>query len=126
MTKNESGEILIGNIEFNEAKRIKSALAEKNVHLRLAAEPHVCSSKGCKITVEVYSREEDLPVVSQYFQEARARELDGLNVNLELLGSAVFDVDQETTQCPACGTSFRTTEKACPDCGLVFINDEMM
>ena len=32
----------------------------------------------------------------------------------------VADFDGETTECPACGEIFATTEQRCPECGLNF------
>ena len=35
-------------------------------------------------------------------------------------GDSIFNPAAEEAMCPACGHTFPTTEKACPDCGLGF------
>ncbi len=121
MTEHE--EVLIGVVEFNEGKRIKAALSERKVDVRLITNPQTCSTKGCKITVEVHARQADVPVIAEFMKEERQRLFDGLDINPELHES-VFDTEKDSAKCPACGTEFSTTLKECPDCGLVFAVEE--
>lgn len=112
--------ILIGIIELQEAKRLKSRLAERDVALELVANPETCSSGKCKPTsVEVYVREEDSHVVKTFLTEERNRLLAGLGAGSSS-EEEVFDEQKETANCPACGTEFSTKLSECPDCGLGF------
>lgn len=117
-------EVMIGVIEYNEAKRLKAALSELKIEVTLVGNPQTCATKGCKITVEVHARESDLPAIGEHIRQDRLKSYEGLDVNPELHGS-VFDSEQESATCPACGATFSTTLKACPDCGLVFVPDEL-
>lgn len=111
--------IHLGSSEFNEAKRLQSLLEERGVKLSLLKNPDNCATGGCKITVEVYASEGDIPVIREFFREQKARAFDGLNVDDSLL-EEVYDPEKGTAKCPACGTEFSTSLKECPDCGLVF------
>jgi len=49
-------------------------------------------------------------------------ENEGHDIDHSILNN-VFDSNAQTAVCPCCGTSFSTSLKECPDCGLVFIAD---
>lgn len=118
----EAHRVHLGSSEFNEAKRLQALLEERGVEISLISEPHSCGPKskgGCKITVEVYAHEIDVPKIREFLQEQKAKALDGLDVDASLL-EEVYDPEQATARCPACGTQFSTTSAECPDCGLVF------
>lgn len=115
---NPSQLIHLGSSEFNEAKRLQSLLLERGIKLSLLSDAENCG-KGCKVTVEVYASEGDVPAIRDFFSEQKNRAFDGLNVNEALL-EEVYDPEKGTARCPACGTEFPTTLKECPDCGLVF------
>lgn len=111
--------ILLGSIEYNEAKRIRALLQERGVTLEMAAQPQQCTTRGCAVKVEVFAREEDLPKIGEFFQQERIRAFDGLEVDHSLL-EEVFDPEKGVARCPACGTQFSTSATECPDCGLGF------
>ena len=114
-----SSRTLLGTIDFNEAKRIRSVLEDRGVKVEIVNNPDTCSTGGCKPTVEVYIQESDRVAVQAFIEEEKAREMAGLEFDAALLGE-VFDPEKESARCPACGTSFSTSLKECPDCGLVF------
>ena len=110
--------VLLGVVEYAEGKRLKSALADRGVQLELKSNPETCTT-GCKPTVEIHIREEDVAVVRAFMEQEKARSLDGLEFDASL-ANEVFDPEKETARCPACGTEFSTKLTECPDCGLGF------
>ncbi len=117
-----NNEVLLGVLDFNEAKRMRSILEDEGVRLRLQSNPETCATGGCKVTVEVYASEIDVPKVREFFLREKERALDGLEVDRSL-ANEVFDPEKSEARCPACGTQFSTLHRECPDCGLVFITD---
>src|SRR4051794_37963463 len=117
-----SSEVLLGVIEYAEAKRLKYALEERGVSLILRNNPETCVSGGCKPTLEVIARTEDMPRVAEFLQTESKRAFDGLDFDPGV-AAQVFDTEKENAICPACGTQFSTQLKECPDCGLVFVPD---
>jgi rubrerythrin len=115
-------ETLLGIVELNEAKRLQAALAETGVAIRLQGNPQTCSTRGCRITVEVYADPQDLPRISEYLEQEKQKTYEGLDVDFEM-HNEVFDTDKDQARCPACGTRFSTQSTECPDCGLVFVTD---
>jgi hypothetical protein len=114
-----SGTVVLGNAEYNEAKRLKSLLEERGIQIELRSHPENCGSKTCKPTLEVVALEADLPAIQAFLGEQRSKELAGLEFDASLL-SEVFDPEKETARCPACGATFETRLGECPDCGLRF------
>ena len=112
---------LIGIIELTEAKRLAEKLLIKGIELDVKHNAQTCV-KGCAVKVEVWANNEDIETIARTIQEENLRTLE--NEGLEIDGSLldqVFDDESHTAICPACGTSFSTDLKECPDCGLVFI-----
>lgn len=121
MTENQK--VLLGVVELNEAKRIRSLLENQGVELEFVSNPHTCSSGKCGAQVEVHANAWDMPAIVAFFKREKARDLGGLEFNPEL-SDEVFDPTRETARCPACGTEFPTANKECPDCGLVFLTED--
>lgn len=115
-----SEKIVLGTAELFDAKRLKSILSDKGIALELVSNPEKCSTGGCKVTVELHARPEDVPIIVEHLQKERSKLLEDLNFNPEL-HEQTFDTNQQTAICPACGTTFSTTKSECPDCGLVFV-----
>lgn len=112
--------MLLGVIEFQEAKRIRSRLEEIGVPVELRSNPETCSPGGnCAPSVEVHVDDADLDKVREFFQAERQRDQGDAEANPEL-HSEVFDLGKDEAVCPACGTQFKTTARECPDCGLMF------
>lgn len=119
-TTPDQEKVLLGVIEYQEARRLRSLLEEQKILVELVSNPESCGGRGCKPTVEVYARSADLPVLKEFFQSQSAKLFAGLEFDASLF-EEVFDPEKETARCPACGTEFSTQAKECPDCGLVFV-----
>jgi len=117
-TEETGDSVLLGTAEYAEGKRIQALLDERGIQVTLASNPESCK-KGCKITVEVFAREKDLPAIREVLEAEKSRVFDGLEFDPEL-ANEVYDPERGTARCPACGTQFSTVSKECPDCGLVF------
>ena len=113
---------MLGIMELNDAKRLKAKLAEMGVEIELGHNKETCT-KGCKVTVEVWSDPKHLPKIQEVLNEERSKLMDDLDVDPEL-HNQVFDPNAETAICPACGTKFSTESAECPECGLVFMTKE--
>ncbi len=123
MSENTEGKVLIGVIEINEAKRLKEKLLKKNLSVELIHNDETCK-KSYVSKVEVWAQEEDLEKVQRVIHDENMELIisEGTNIDHDQLNQ-VFDPDAETAICPACGTSFSTKLKECPECGLVFFNE---
>ena len=120
-TNNEK--ILIGVIEVNEAKRLKEKLSSRGVNIDLIHNDETCK-KSYQSKVEVWVNSESMEAVQKMIHEENMHMImsEGVEINHDQLNQ-VFDSDAETAVCPACGTSFSTKLKECPECGLVFFNE---
>ena len=120
---NTEGKVLIGIIEINEAKRLKEKLLNKGINIDLIHNDETCK-KSYQTKIEVWVDLESIAEVQQMIHEENMHLIlsEGVEINPEQLNQ-VFDPDAETTICPACGTTFSTKLKECPDCGLVFFNE---
>lgn len=115
----ETAKILVGSIDLAEAKRLKSALEDRGIHLSLKSQLDECGTGKCSTKVEVYVEETEVESFKQYLAEERSKLLEGLPFDASLLDQ-VYDAEKESAQCPACGTQFSTSLQECPDCGLGF------
>jgi hypothetical protein len=109
----------LGTQELTAAERLRSELSLRGVDLKLMHNAQTCN-KGCSITVEVWAHPDDLPAINQVLAEQHQRLMAGLEYDAKLF-EEVFDPSKAEATCPCCGTSFATSEQACPDCGLVFV-----
>ncbi|OFZ81745.1 MAG: hypothetical protein A2583_12370 [Bdellovibrionales bacterium RIFOXYD1_FULL_53_11] len=124
MDETPSEKMVIGIAEYNEAKRLQAALKEKNILVELIANPGTCSTRGCRITVEIEAFRADIEAIGQHVQSERERLYAGLEPDPQL-HNQVFDTNHESAVCPACGASFKTSMKECPDCGLVLVQEDL-
>jgi hypothetical protein len=115
----DSEYVLLGTIDYTEAKRLKSALEERGVILKLVSNPQTCGTGGCAPKLEVFVKESDTPRVKEFMIEEHNRSLGDLTHEAGLMDE-VFDSEKESARCPACGTEFSTRLNECPDCGLCF------
>ena len=115
----ESDEVLLGSSDVVEANRLKSRLAEREIGVRIVHNPQTCATGSCRITVEVWAKRADLGRIEEHFRETRAKLLDGLEFDPEVVNQT-FDTAKDEAICPACGTKFATNLRECPDCGLGF------
>jgi hypothetical protein len=116
----DSEYVLLGAVDYAEAKRLKSALEDRGVILKIVSNPESCGTGGCSPKLELFARQEDLPKFQEFIVEERTRALGGLDHEAGL-ADEVFDSEKESARWPACGTSFATTQSECPDCGLCFV-----
>ena len=110
---------MLGIMELVDAKRLKENLAEMGVEIELGHNKETCT-KGCKVTVEVWADPAHLTKIQEVLREERSKLLDDLDVDPDL-ANQVFDPNEESAVCPACGAKFSTELKECPECGLVFM-----
>lgn len=107
----------LGPIGLEDAKRIERVMSKENVTIFLDHNERTCT-RGCSVTVEVKFYEKDLEKIRAYLQDEFRKQVEGLDINFEALNS-VYDPAMKEATCPACGAIFSTSEKECPDCGLV-------
>jgi hypothetical protein len=112
-------QVLLGVIEYTEAKRIRGLLEDQGIELKFVNNPETCGTGDCKPSVEVYAAEIDMPRVREFLTHERERAFEGLDVD-PALANEIYDPEKESARCPACGTEFSTKLTECPDCGLVF------
>lgn len=113
-----SNEILIGTFEIGEAKGYKRELEEKGISIDLRANEQTCT-KGCKVIVELWGDAKDVEALSNFFSDLKMKQLEGHDINLELLNE-VYDPNAEEVTCQACGAKFSPTLSECPECGLFY------
>ncbi len=102
---------------LQEAKDLKKDCEALGADIVLNHNDQTCN-RGCAVTVEVHAYEKDLPIIQKVYSDKYQKLLDGHNVDLDVINS-VFDTNQDSATCPACGFKFSTTNTECPDCGLV-------
>jgi hypothetical protein len=110
--------VFIGVMDWNEAKIHQVRLKDKNIYLELKSNPSTCTT-GCKVTVEVWGRAEDITHLQSYFHDHFLKNVQGHVPNFDHL-SEVFDSSKESVTCQACGAKFSPSKNECPDCGLVY------
>ncbi len=115
---NSLDEVLLGVFDLNEAKIHQFKLKEKKIDLIFKTHPSTCTS-GCKVTVELWCKPNDLSSVQEYFKQAYLKNLSGHSVDFKQINE-VFDPHQEKVICQACGEEFSGQVTTCPSCGLVY------
>tara|TARA_B100001971_G_scaffold215193_1_gene260087 strand:+ start:173196 stop:173540 length:345 start_codon:yes stop_codon:yes gene_type:complete len=102
---------------LNEAKLLQDQLKAKGVEVRLEHNEATCT-RGCAVTVEFHAKVSDIDIIREVITENFVDSLEGHEVDWKAL-SSVYDSSQKMATCPACATEFETTNKECPECGLV-------
>jgi len=100
-------------------KNVKSMLKHAGLPSIIAGDSSSCGKGCCGGEVRLQVRAADLREVQEvlhreYLQTTGLLDHDTSFVN------AVFNPDAGDAVCPACGYSFSTTSKTCPECGLCF------
>lgn len=104
---------------LGEMKQLQALLGSENIPSLVAGEKSNCG-KGCcggdmYLQIKRADGADAMEVLAQEFKRTTALDSHDLsNVH------AVFDTGAATSTCPACGTTFSTSESTCPDCGLCF------
>lgn len=115
----EEQDLFLGVMDLQEAKNHQHKLKTLGILLMLKTNPQTCSSGRCKVTVEVWGKENDKEALVQHFQSDYLKHVKGHVPNFEHL-SAVFDPTAAEVTCQACGAKFAPTATECPDCGLCY------
>lgn len=118
----EDEKLLLGVVELDEAKRLRSALLTTGVELEFVHNPETCSDKSCKPKVELYVAQNKAEKVLEFLRRERENLMAGIESMAKHVDE-VFDTGKAEATCPACGNVFATTAKECPDCGLVFMGE---
>lgn len=111
-------EVFLGVMDLQEAKNHQLKLKSNGVAIDFKTNGATCTT-GCKVTVEVWGREEDLPKLQEYFHKDYLKHVGGHVPNFENL-SQVFDASAAEVVCQACGMKFSPSLTECPDCGLCY------
>lgn len=111
-------EVLLGVMDLQEAKNHQLNLKSKGVEIHFKTNGKTCTT-GCKVTVEVWGMESDLPQIQEYFQNDYLKHVKGHVPDFEQL-SAVYDPTAAEVVCQACGSKFSPAKIECPDCGLCY------
>lgn len=111
-------ELFLGVMDLQEAKNHQYRLKSLGIELVLKVNPQTCTT-GCKVTVEVWGRDDDQEALQKHFQADYLKNLKGHIPNFDHL-SAVYDPNLSEVTCQACGAKFSPKMNECPDCGLVY------
>ena len=111
-------ELFLGVMDLQEAKNHQYKLRNLGVGIELKTNTQTCTT-GCKITVEVWGKEKDKEIISNYFQKDFMKHVIGHVPQFDHLHS-VFDTSASEVICQACGAKFSPQTNECPDCGLVY------
>ncbi len=100
-------------------KSVQALLGREGIPSLIAGDSSSCG-KGCGGTdVRLQVRTADLPEVMALLAREHLQ-TTGLTDHDTSYADAVYDPEAGAATCPACGCSFSTENKTCPDCGLCF------
>ena len=100
-------------------KSVQSLLSREGIPSLIAGDSSSCG-KGCGCgDVRLQARMTDLPEVMALLAREHMQ-ATGLADHDPNYVDAVYDPEARAATCPACGCSFSTESKSCPDCGLCF------
>ncbi|MFW7377515.1 MAG: hypothetical protein ACOH5I_01750 [Oligoflexus sp.] len=108
----------IGIFPLAQAERLISLAAEDGITVEKFHNQQTCRS-GCSITVELWAHTEDLEAIGKIWAKDQQRNYIGLEFDPQQV-QQVYDPNNDSAVCPACGTEFSTALTECPDCGLSF------
>jgi uncharacterized OB-fold protein len=114
----ENFDLFLGVMDLQEAKNHQLHLRAFNIPLEFKTNSKTCTT-GCKVTVEVWAREQDSKTIQDHFKKDYLKNLQGHLPDFDAL-AAVFDPTASEVICQACGTKFAPTSSECPDCGLIY------
>ncbi len=110
--------VLLGVMEIGQAKDVQAKLKKQGIETVLNTNDETCT-RGCSVTVELWGEEKDLDSLREFFSSEYMKNLEGHDVNPELLNQ-VFDSSAQEVICQACGFKFSPEKSECPDCGLCY------
>lgn len=101
-------------------KSVQSLLKREGFPSILAGDSSTCCTKGCRGgEVRLQVRREDLREVMDILADEHMH-ATGLPDHEPAFVDAVYNPEAGAAICPACGCSFSTQSRSCPDCGLCF------
>jgi hypothetical protein len=102
-------------------KSVQSLLKREGFPSLLAGDSSsCCPSKGCRGgEVRLQVRRDDLREVMEIMAREHMRSTGLPEYNSALVNS-VYNPEAGTATCPACGCTFSSHSRSCPDCGLCF------
>jgi len=101
-------------------KSVQSLLKREGFPSLLAGDSSSCCAKGCgggEVRLQV--RRDDLREVMEILAREHMHST-GLSDHDAGFVDAVYNPEAQSAVCPACGCSFSTQSRSCPDCGLCF------
>ena len=110
--------IFLGVMDINEARTHQEKLKSSGVMIEFRTNGHTCTT-GCKVTVEVWGKEDDSEKIAACFKDDYTKHIRGQVPDFNML-SEVFDPNLDTVVCQACGTKFSPALNEYPDCGLYY------
>jgi hypothetical protein len=109
---------MIGMIGARDAEILESRLAKHGIEVATIYNHSTCKT-GCSPSKEIWAHAEDIPVIQQIIHDEHVKVLQDMGADMERINQ-VFDPENPTAVCPACGTEFSTHLGECSDCGLAF------
>lgn len=100
-------------------KNFQVLLEREGIPSLIAGDSSSCGKGCCAGDVRLQVRMTDVPEVMAVLTREHMQ-TTGLGDHDTSLGEAVFDPEAASATCPACGCTFATDDKTCPDCGLCF------
>jgi len=100
-------------------KSVQSLLSSEGIPSLIAGDSASCGKGCCGTDVRLQVRTADLPEVMALLAREHLQ-TTGLTDHDSSYVDAVYDPGAGAATCPACGCTFSTENKTCPDCGLCF------
>lgn len=109
---------LLGVIGARDAEILESKLAKHGIQIATIYNHSSCKT-GCSPSKEIWAHPEDIATIQKIIHDDHLKTLEEMGADLNQLNQ-VFDPQNASAICPACGTEFSTRMTECPDCGLAF------
>lgn len=102
-----------------DVKSVQVLLGREGIPSLIAGDSASCGKGCCGTDVRLQVRTADLPEVMAVLAREHVQ-TTGLKDHDASYVDAVYDPEAGAATCPACGCTFSTENKTCPDCGLCF------
>lgn len=115
--------VVIRRGQLTEMQYLAQMLEKENIGSLLVGDMQTCAKDrfgntgGHPSTYDFQVKREDAAEALQIIETEHRKETH-LDHHDNMNGGAIFNPAAEEAKCPACGYTFPTTERACPDCGL--------
>ncbi len=117
--------VVIRRGKLHEMQYFEQILEKEKIGSLLAGDMRSCgqdrfgNTHSHPTTYDLQVKREEAAEALQLIEVEHRKETH-LDQHDNLNGDAIFNPAAEEANCPACGHTFPTTEKICPDCGLGF------